>query len=176
MQSHSAMLFIFLLAMGILNSVVVAEAPATKPTESSLLAKTTLFAENVNGYLSYRIPAVVVTKKGTVLAFCEGRANPRGPLNDTGEIHILLKRSTDNGKTFSLQQVVWQDGKNTCGNPCPVVDRTTGTIWLLLTHNLGEDREPALTHGTAKGTRTVWVTSSDDDGVTWAAPPRLHRM
>ena len=38
-------------------------------------------------------------------------------------------------------QVVWDDGENTCGNPCPVVDRDTGTIWLLLTHNLGRDTE-----------------------------------
>jgi sialidase-1 len=167
------MLFVLLTAMAMLNSVAAADEAASKPTESGLLGKSTLFTENVDGYVSYRIPAVVVTKKGTVLAFCEGRANPRGPLNDTGEIHLLLRRSTDGGKTFSPQQVVWQDGKNTCGNPCPVVDRSTGTIWMLMTHNLGEDREPELTHGTSKGTRTVWVTSSDDDGITWASPREI---
>jgi len=36
---------------------------------------------------------------------------------------------------------VWDDGANTCGNPCPVLDQTTGAIWLTLTWNHGQDDE-----------------------------------
>ena len=78
-----------------------------------------------------------------LLAFCEGRKKSAG---DAGDIDLVLKRSMDGGKTWRPLQVVWDDGPNTCGNPCPVVDRATGTIWLLLTHNLGHDtdlREPS---------------------------------
>src|SRR5205814_898087 len=91
------------------------------------------------------------------------------------EVNLLVKRSTDNGRTFSDQKIVWADGKNTCGNPCAVVDQSTGTIFLLMTHNLGEDREPNISAGTAKGTRTVWLTSSRDDGVTWSTPREITR-
>jgi len=52
-----------------------------------------------------------------------------------------------------------------------VVDAKTGTVWLLMTWNRGDDREPAIIDGTSIDTRRVFVTSSVDDGLTWA-PPR----
>ena len=80
------------------------------------------------GYAIFRIPAVIVTQKGTVLAFAEGREGQE----DSGDIDLLVKRSSDNGKTWSEQSVVWSDGGNTCGNPCPVIDQTTGRIILMM--------------------------------------------
>src|SRR5438093_11844802 len=97
-------------------------------------AQTPLFAAGEHGYHTYRIPSLIVSPKGTLLAFCEGRKNNK---TDTGDIDLLLKRSFDGGKTWQPTQIVWDDGKNTCGNPCPVIDATTGTLWLLLTHSLG---------------------------------------
>lgn len=135
--------------------------------------RTPVFRAGQGGYKVYRIPAAIVTPKGTLLTFCEARQNPPGKMNDTGEINLIVKRSGDSGKTFSDQQIVWADDENTCGNPCPVVDESTGTIWLLMTHNLGADHERDITHGTSKGTRTVWVTSSTDDGITWARPREI---
>jgi sialidase-1 len=129
-----------------------------------------VFTSGHDGYHTYRIPAVIVTPKGTVLAFCEGRKTGRG---DAGDIDLILKRSTDGGKTWGKTQVVWADGENTCGNPCPVVDANTGTIWLLMTHNLGRDTEAAIVSGTSQGARTVWVTRSEDDGQTWAKPTEI---
>jgi sialidase-1 len=134
----------------------------------SEIVRSTLFRAG-DGYTSYRIPSVIVTTKGTVLAFCEGRAKP----SDTGDIDLLVRRSPDGGATFGSQQIVWSDEENTCGNPCPVVDEATGVIWLLMTHNLGVDTEKAITAGTAQGTRTVWITSSDDDGLTWRTPSEI---
>jgi fructan beta-fructosidase len=119
---------------------------------------------------TYRIPALVTTTTGTVLAFAEGR---RGGRSDTGNIDLLLRRSTDGGATWGDVHTIWDDGANVCGNPCPVVDQETGTIWLLLTHNLGSDHERQIIDGTSAGTRTVWVTHSTDDGVTWADPVNI---
>jgi sialidase-1 len=130
-------------------------------------AQETLFRAGQGAYSNYRIPSVICTTHNTILAFCEGRQTPPGPGNDTGEINLLVRRSRDGGKTFDPPHIVWAEGHNTCGNPCPVVDRSTGKIWLLATHNLGEDHEREITRGTAHGTRTVWVSSSSDDGVTW---------
>src|SRR2546422_322266 len=100
-----------------------------------------LFVSGTDGYKSYRIPAIITTTKGALLAFCEGRKNGAG---DAGDIDLLLKRSTDGRRTWSAQQVIWNDSTNTCGNPCPVVDETTGDIWLLMTHNQGDDKEGAI--------------------------------
>ena len=87
------------------------------------------------------------------MAFCEGRTG-----GDSGPIDLILKRSTDDGKTWKPLEVVWDDGENTCGNPCPVVDRQTGTIWLLMTWNLGTDHEREILSGKSKDVRHVYVT------------------
>lgn len=129
--------------------------------------QTELFRSGEGGYHTYRIPALVVTAKGTLLAFCEGR---RGGGSDTGNIDILLRRSLDNGRTWSPQQVVADLGEDTIGNPAPVVDRKTGAISLLLTRNPGKDTERQIIAGTSSGTRTVWLSRSTDDGKTWTAP------
>jgi sialidase-1 len=119
-------------------------------------------------YHTFRIPSLVVTAGGIVLALCEGRTTSGG---DSGDIDLLVRRSRDGGRTFDAEQIVWNDGANTCGNPCALVDRDTGVVWLLMTHNLGSDNESAITKRTAQGTRTVWITQSSDEGLTWS-PPR----
>ncbi len=130
----------------------------------------TLWRSGDGGYHTYRIPALVVTDKQTVLAFCEGRKNSH---SDTGDIDMLGKRSTDGGHTWSKQQVIWDDAQNTCGNPCPVVDRETGAVWLLMTWNRGDDREREIILQASKDTRRVFVTHSADDGLTWAEPKEI---
>lgn len=129
--------------------------------------QTEVFISGQDGYHTFRIPAVITTPKGTVLAFCEGRKSGR---SDTGDIDVVLKRSFDGGKTWQNLQTVWDDGANTCGNPCPVIDRETGTTWLPLTHNLGQDTESQIQSRTSQGSRTVWITKSTDDGATWTKP------
>ena len=138
--------------------------------ETANCLQSDLFVGGQDGYHTYRIPALVVSGKGTLLAFCEGRKNAS---RDHGDIDLLLKRSTDGGKTWTPSQVVWNDGENTCGNPCPVLDRQTGVLCLLLTWNLGEDREPDIIARTSKDTRRVFAASSSDDGATWGQPKEI---
>ena len=59
------------------------------------------------------------------------------------------------------------------GDELALVDQDTGTIWLLMTWNRGDDRESAIRKKTSKDTRRVWVTRSDDDGLTWAKPSQI---
>jgi sialidase-1 len=129
-----------------------------------------VFTSGTEGYHTYRIPAIAVTTNGTVLAFCEGR---RTTGSDSGDIDLLVKRSTDGGKTWSSQQVIWSDGENTCGNPAPVLDQSTGIVWLLMTWNNGFDKEDKIHARTSRDTRRVWITHSADDGLTWAKPEEI---
>lgn len=152
-------IFLGAVALCCLSCACVAQGQAPEHVE--------VFLSKADGYDTYRIPALMVSAQGTVLAFCEGRKSGRG---DAGNIDLVLKRSADGGKTFSQQAIVWDDGENTCGNPCPILDRSTGFIWLLMTRNLGSDVESKIIAGTSKESRTVWVTHSEDDGITWAKP------
>jgi len=143
-------------------------AHASGPTPA--LEQADLFVAGTEGYHTFRIPSLLVTPKGTLLAFCEGRKHGGG---DSGDIDVVLKRSTDSGQTWEPLAVVADDGPNTFGNPCPVFDRDTGTILLLLTHNRGEDHEHEIIARTAQGTRTVWIMESRDDGVSWSKPVEI---
>lgn len=133
--------------------------------------QTPVFVAGTGGYKSYRIPSLLVTKRGTLAAFCEGR---RSGAADTGAIDLVSKRSADGGRTWGPLQVVWEDGANTCGNPCAVQDRKTGAICLLMTDNDGAVREAQIMAGTSRAPRSVWVTRSADDGATWPAARTLH--
>jgi sialidase-1 len=123
-----------------------------------------LFESGTSGYKTFRIPAIVSSVKGTILAFAEGRKNGS---SDTGDIDLVLKRSEDNGKTWSNLMVVWDDGENVCGNPAPVVEKSSETIFLLSTWNLGTDHEPEIIKQTSKDSRRIFILSSTDDGKTW---------
>ena len=129
---------------------------------------TRLFVSGEDGYHTYRIPALAVSNRGTILAFCEGRRNSR---SDSGDIDIVLKRSFDDGQSWGPMQIVADGDPDTTGNPAPVVDRSTGTIWLLLCKNLADGHEGMIIAG--KAPRTIWVTHSDDDGAIWAEPKEI---
>ena len=124
-----------------------------------------LYKAGDNGYKCFRIPAIVKTVKGTLLAFAEARRNHCG---DADDIDLVVRRSDDGGSTWSPMQLIWDDGANTCGNPAPIVDERTGRILLLSTWNLGLDHEPQIISQTSKDTRRIFVLHSEDDGKSWS--------
>jgi sialidase-1 len=131
---------------------------------------TTLFSPGEANYNCFRIPAVVLTNDGSILAFAEARVKS---CSDTGNIDLVMKKSTNNGKSWSDLIVIWNDGQNVCGNPAPLVDYETGAIHLLATWNSGEDHESQIIEGTSKNSREVYQLVSDDDGNTWSKPKNI---
>lgn len=129
-----------------------------------------VFEAGKGDYHTYRIPALAVTTQGTILAFCEGR---KASASDTGAVDLLMKRSSDQGVTWSELQVIWHDAGNTCGNPCAVVDGDTGAIWLLATWNRGDDQEAGIIAQTSRDTRRVFALNSADEGRTWSRPRQI---
>jgi sialidase-1 len=114
--------------------------------------KIPVYTSGEDGYHTYRIPSIIRSQKGTLLAFCEGRRNSR---SDQGDIDLLVKRSEDGGDTWSGQTVVYAEpGDITIGNPCPVVDDMDGTIWMPFCRDNDD----------------VLMTHSKDDGMTWSKP------
>lgn len=126
----------------------------------------TVFESGKDGYKSFRIPAMITTPNGTILAFCEGRTNGS---DDFGNINIVMKRSDDNGKTWNELKTIVDYGHLQAGNPAPVVDYTDpnfadGRIFLF--YNTGNNHEYEVRKG--NGLREVWYKTSTDNGVTWS--------
>jgi len=129
-----------------------------------------LFKQGMNGYACFRIPAIIKTKKGNLLAFAEAR---KGSCSDTGDIDLVMRRSTDQGASWSDLKVIWDDGNNVCGNPVPVLEKRSGKVFLLLTWNLGSDHERDIIAQKSEDTRRVFVTHSSDDGLNWEKPKEI---
>jgi len=133
--------------------------------------KVPVFISGNEGHKTYRIPAIVKMPNNTLLAFCEGRVKGSG---DFGDINIVLKRSTDNGKTWSVLETLVDVDSLQAGNPAPVVDVTDplypdGRVFLF--YNTGNNHEGEVRKG--KGFRQVWYISSVDGGLTWSAPVNI---
>ncbi|SOE07999.1 sialidase family protein [Streptomyces sp. Ag109_G2-15] len=139
--------------------------PATEATdfEQQILFK----ASQDPGYACFRIPAIVRTTDGTLLAFAEGRVLNCG---DAADIDIVVKRSTDGGRTWGPLRVVNEGAGDTHGNPAPMVDRDTGRIWLAETYNTGRTDSASCS---VPCDRSPHLQYSDDDGLTWSEPRDL---
>lgn len=134
------------------------------------LEKIDLFKAGDHGYKLYHIPGIVVTAKGTVLAWCEARKKG----GDWDQIDILLRRSTDDGKTWSeykrIADVPGPKAKNpfslvmknvdpndvTYNNPVLIADKD-GTVHMLF----------CLEY------MRCFYQQSKDDGVTWSTPAEI---
>lgn len=97
-----------------------------KSSEKPFFIAKTIFDPMLDGmgYHNYRIPSFLSTQKGTLLAVMEGR---EGMNFDHAKNDIVLKRSTDNGKTWSLPRVIREAGDNVVMNPV-MVQALDGTI------------------------------------------------
>ncbi len=130
------------------------------------------FVSGTEGYDTFRIPAVLTTPSGTVLAFAEGRV---GGSSDTGDIDVVVKRSRDGGRTWGPLILVATGDGNVRGNPAPVIDPATGRLVLLTCYNAGDATEAEITAGqvSAEDSRRVFVQFSEDDGRTFSEPREI---
>lgn len=146
-------------------------ALGSAPAAAPFIEKVDLFTAAQDGYALYRIPGIVTTKRGTVLAYCEARKTDRG---DWGTIDLMLRRSTDGGKTWgpcvkfaevpgpkaknpvALAQKLATEGEVTYNNPVAIADRD-GAVHFLFCLEYAR----------------CFYARSDDDGVTWSKPMEI---
>jgi len=133
---------------------------------------TDVFVSGEEGYDTYRIPALITTQNGFLLAFCEGRSSR----SDHAKNDLVLKRSFDKGKTWSELKVIAEDGDNSLNNPQAVVVSETGRIILMYQHypqGFGEKEVlPGVKGNTVCKTFMIY---SDDDGSTWSEPEDITK-
>ncbi len=153
--------------LAVFFAVLLASVAARAEQTNSVPPFVDVFVNGVDGYPVNRIPAIVKTKTGTLLAFAEGRQ----ARDDKSENKIILKRSSDNGKTWSKAELVAADGANSLNNPTAVLVRENGRIILMFQRYPKDFHEVGITSG-LEGDHICrgFVTWSDDDGVTWSKP------
>ena len=156
---------------------------ADEPVQRAIVApavewdaqKTVLFSELTDGFTVYRIPGLVVTARGSVLAYCEARKYSTA---DRGEIEIHLRRSVDGGVTFDAARQVAHRGIRLARNPHVPPGKAERDLG-------GPDEQTVnnpLAIATAEGPiqllycveyQRVFQIESRDDGVTWSSPREI---
>ncbi len=120
-----------------------------------MIEKQTLFTRGEGGYHTYRIPAILTAKTGTLLAVCEGR---RDSGSDTGNIDLLLRRSEDQGTTWS--------------EAIEITASTKQSEWTW--YATGPGAGLAIERGPHKGRRNMTLRASFDEAETWPVALVLH--
>ncbi len=125
-----------------------------------------LFAKGDNGYHTYRIPSLFCTANGTLLAFAEGRVAGSADMQIT---HLLMKKSFDEGQTWTDMEVMGAHEGDCFSNPTPVQDMDTGRIFFFYVMAT-EEAIRGWEWPMPMPAKTIFYKYSDDDGATWSTP------
>ncbi len=125
-----------------------------------------VFVSGEDGVCEYRIPALVVTNEGTLVAVCDARVDRPG--DAPNNIDLVMKRSFDGGKTWTQMQLIQRyPGDEAACDPCMLMDRDTDIIWVFYDYAIPE---PDLREGRRL---MLHVIKSEDHGETWSEPVDL---
>jgi sialidase-1 len=127
---------------------------------SSLPSSTLLFESGVPPGITYRIPALVQTAKGTLIAFSEARSG-----GDCSPKYLVSKRSIDNGVTWGPLAVVAGNASSVIGNPTVVFDAKSGKVVVAMASG-----------GCNPATFTGVLDDTGSDGLVWGPPRKIQSM
>ena len=172
MKRKSLIVFILLFSL-------YANAQHNSNSEKSFFESKNIFnpLSDGMGYHNYRIPSLLVTRKGTILAVMEGREDMN---HDHAKNDIVLKRSTNNGDTWSKPTIIQEAGDNVVMNPV-MVQALDGTIILTYIYFPKKRHSRDRSHGVKqvdtgfKGNtiERLFVIKSTDEGLSWSEPQEI---
>ena len=167
-----------LLTLGLTSILMVHPSLSTGDVTSTPLGErgsptkeTLLFRAGEEGYPAYRIPSLLTTKAGVVLAFCEAHQGGDHSHND-----LVLKRSNDGGCTWGPLRVIVRHPKDAFNNPTAICLRESGRVLLLFEHYPDGTGERKVVPGYEGKVVKTLLIYSDDDGFTWSKPRDISRQ
>lgn len=134
----------------------------TKTANSDFLLIDLFSTTAADGNKCYRIPAMVTTTDGTLIAAIDERVLSCDDLRSNRDINIVIRRSTDHGQTWDRMQTIvdFPEGKS-ASDPSMIVDEITGEIFLFYNYmDLDQQKDIYFLH----------VIKSKDQGATWSEP------
>ena len=132
-----------------------------------IIQKNVVFEGGQEGFPVYRIPTLLCTSEGTLLAICEARLS----IKDTSCNKLVLKRSTDEGNSWSPLQVIADSGKDSLNNPCLVEDRASRRVLLHYQRYPYPLNELTVKPGLeGEGVVHSYQLASHDNGLSWSKP------
>lgn len=130
--------------------------------QSATLSPKTLFKSGTSGVACYRIPAIATAPNGDVIVAVDQRVPSCGDLKWNEDINIVLRKSSDNGVTWSPLKVVVDCPLGiSASDPSMIVDREKGTIFLFFNY---------MDLKKAKDIYRLKYIKSTDNGTTWTTP------
>ena len=169
---------------------IIPEAPGVTVEESGVRehrAAYCLRTAGDDGVAAYRIPGLVTSRKGTLVATYDIRHNSSYDLQE--DIDIGISRSTDGGRTWGPMIVAMDmgewggkpQGENGIGDPCILVDEKTGDLLLFAAWKHGGKPREAAWFSAGSGfepetTPQLMMSRSRDDGKTWSQPVSITRQ
>jgi sialidase-1 len=153
--------------------LLLAAAPLRLPAKTPLFQQVDLFHAGEGGVHTYRIPALLETRKGTLLAVADARHESARDM--PARISLVMRASSDRGRTWSAVRTLRAVPEGGVGDASLLLDRRSGRIWCF--HSYGP---PGIGFFTAKpgavtgpDTFQFHAIFSDDDGATWSRPVDL---
>ena len=127
-------------------------------SQSDFISSHIVFPYFTQGHKGFRIPALISLPNNVLCAFAEGRINS---LSDYAHMNLVMKRSEDGGKSWGDLQILMrnEDGLQ-IHNPCPIFDKNTQELILLVTKNR----------------KTPYLLKSKDFGKTWSSPKVIENI
>lgn len=166
MNGSRQILMCFILSLALTQMMWLVDVAASVEPH---LRKLDLFEAGTSGYATYRIPGMIVTRRGTLVVYCEARKSLQG---DWGTIDIMMRRSADGGTTWAdqqklvhiegpvtqnpvaLKQNLAKEGEITINNPVAIVDHQTRAVHFIYCVEYAR----------------CYYMRSDDDGETFTTP------
>lgn len=160
--SLQALLVLIALASG---ATLAAESPPGASGARPQCFRTIVWRGGEDGMIMYHVPGIYVARSSTVFAYADARY---GNASDFGPHHVVLKRSTDGGVTWSRNQFLGlSDHGQTFLFPNMIQPRGSQRLYFFYA-----EKDPAHFN-----TRTfVWLRHSDDDGVSWSEPIAVQNL
>lgn len=153
-------------------SLMALACASVAPAAAPFFERQTLFEAGQGGYRLYHIPSLVVTAKGTVLAWCEAR-NPGG---DWGANVFLLRRSTDDGKTWTPPTTFVDVPGPKPKNPMATGEKSAKDGGVTYDNCVMiPDRDGTVHAVFCLEYMRAFYTRSADEGVTWSTPVEITK-
>lgn len=151
--------------LGLLAFALVTSAfSAPKP----LIEQSDIFVAGQAGVFQYRIPVLITSTKGTLIACCDARMTRAG--DPPNVIDLAMRRSLDGGRTWSPIRLLVENGAGAVADSCGIVDQQTGTLWIFSVYAPAGVGSANAAPGLTGPTFQYKAIRSDDDGLSWSAP------